>query len=297
MNAVSAIETREKVLAGIFMTAFAYFVFTVHDAGVKLLVATIPVWQVLFFRSLTILVGCLAFGGPALYREAVTSSIMKPMFLRSFLILGAWLCYYTAARDLQLAELTTIYYAAPVIVTLLSVLILGERVPPARWAAVLIGFIGVYAACDPTNLGISLAVLLVLAAAVLWGLSIVLLRKIALREKTLVQMILNNGFFLVTAGVPMIYLWHTPDMTQTIMLFGAGTLAGIAQFALFEGMKRAPASAVAPMEYTSLVWAFLLGYLIWSDIPRTDVFIGAALIFGAGVLIIASEHFRVRPDA
>lgn len=288
------LDSRDRVLAGILLTGLSYFLFTVHDAGVKLLVATIPVWQVLFFRSLIILVGCLAFGGRAVYREAWHSPVFRPMFLRSFLILTAWLCYYTAARDLQLAELTTIYYAAPIFITVLSVFMLHEKVPLARWAAVAIGFAGVYVACDPAELGLSLPVMLVLAAACGWGLSIVLLRKLALKEKTIVQMILNNGFFLVTAGLPLLYLWVTPLLWQAGLLALAGTIAGFAQFTLFEGMKRAPASVIAPFEYTALVWAFLLGFLIWHDVPRSEVFVGATMIVGAGLLIIASEHFRRR---
>ncbi len=285
---------RERVFAGILLTSLAYFLFTVHDAAVKLLVAAIPVWQVLFFRSLTILAGCAAFGGPALFRDAIRSPIVKPMFLRSFLILGAWLCYYNAARSLQLAELTTIYYAAPIIVTVLSVIVLKESVPLARWAAVFGGFAGVFIACDPARLGLSVPVLLVLAAAFMWGTSIILLRKIAMQEKTIVQMILNNGFFLFTAGVPLAWVWQTPSASQALLLLGAGMLAGLAQFTLFEGMRRAEASVIAPFEYTALVWAFALGYLIWADVPRVEVFVGASLIMAAGLLVVASEHRRGR---
>ncbi len=285
---------RERVFAGILLTSLAYFLFTVHDAAVKLLVAAIPVWQVLFFRSLTILAGCAVFGGPALFRDAIRSPIVKPMFLRSFLILGAWLCYYNAARSLQLAELTTIYYAAPIIVTVLSVIVLKETVPLARWAAVFGGFAGVFIACDPARLGLSVPVLLVLAAAFMWGTSIILLRKIAMQEKTIVQMILNNGFFLFTAGVPLAWVWQTPSASQSLLLLGAGMLAGLAQFTLFEGMRRAEASVIAPFEYTALVWAFALGYLIWADVPRLEVFVGASLIMAAGLLVVASEHRRGR---
>src|SRR5262245_30750956 len=224
------LDTRDRVLAGIALTGFAYFLFTVHDAVVKLLVAAIPVWQVLFFRSLTILTGCLLFGGKVAYRQAWHSPVFRPMFLRSFLILAAWLCYYTAARDLQLAELTTIYYAAPIIVTVLSVFVLGEKVPFTRWAAVAIGFAGVFIACDPARLGVSLPVLLVLGAACFWGLSIVLLRKIALQEKTIVQMILSNGFFVVTAGLPLTLLWTAPSLSQVVLLAAVGSVAGFAQY-------------------------------------------------------------------
>jgi len=78
------------------------------------------------------------------------------------------------------------------------------------------------------------------------------------------------------------------------LLLAVGALGGIAQYLLFEGMKRAPVSIVAPFEYTSLIWSFTLGYAIWGDVPRPEVFSGAALIVSAGLIIIASEHFRRR---
>ncbi|TKT81335.1 DMT family transporter [Aquamicrobium sp. LC103] len=288
----TTIDTGEKIMAGILLTSFAYFLFSVHDAVVKLLVVSVSVWQVMFFRSTTILVGCGLIGGRKLFRESVASPIVKSMLLRSFLILAAWLCFYTAARDLQLAELTTIYFAAPVIVTVLSILILGEQVPATRWVAVLTGFVGVFIACNPLDLGFSGPVLLVLAAAAFWALSIVLLRRIATRERTLVQLVLNNLFFVVVAGIGTALTWHTPDLGELALLLGAGMLGGVAQFALFDGMKRAPISIIAPFEYTSLIWSFVLGYLIWSDLPRTEVFYGAALIMAAGLIIILGERRR-----
>lgn len=287
-------DATEKVMAGILLTSLAYLLFSVHDAAVKLLVAGYAVWQVMLFRSVTILAGCVAIGGRDVLRQAARSPTVRPMFLRSFLILSAWLCYYTAARDLQLAELTTIYFAAPVIITVMSIPLLGETVPPIRWAAVLIGFAGVFVACNPVGIGLTLPVLLVLAAAFLWSLSIVLLRMIALRERTLVQLVLNNGFFMVAAAIGTWFTWATPSTFDLALLVGAGVLGGFAQFALFEGMKRAPVSIIAPFEYTSLIWSFLLGWAIWRDVPRPEVFWGAALIMAAGLVIIVSERRRKR---
>jgi len=294
MADASTIETRDRVFAGILLTSVAYALFSAQDAAIKLLVASISVWQVLFFRSVVVLAGCAAAGGSELFGQTVRSPIVRPMLLRSFLILGAWLCYYTAAKHLQLAEMTTIYFAAPVIVTILSVVILKEEVPALRWAAVAIGFVGVFIACDPARLGLSVPIALVLAAAFLWALSIVLLRKIALQERTLIQLVLNNAFFLVIAAVPLVLFWKTPDMAELALLVLVGLLGGVAQFTLFEGMKRAAASIIAPFEYTSLVWSFIFGYLIWQDIARPEVFVGAALIMAAGLIIIGSEHFRRR---
>ncbi|MEQ1952989.1 DMT family transporter [Mesorhizobium sp. CN2-181] len=294
MANATIVDPADRVLLGILLTSVAYALFSAQDAAIKLLVAGISVWQVMFFRSVVVLAGCLASGGTPLFRDAIRSPIVKPMLLRSVLTLSAWLCYYTAAKYLQLAEMTTIYFAAPVIVTTLSVLILGEQVPLLRWGSVLLGFIGVFIACDPAKLGITMPILLVLAAAFLWALAIVLLRKIAQQERTIVQLVLNNLFFLVAAGVPMVFVWQTPSLYQFVLLLTVGVLGGAAQLALFDGMKRAAASVIAPFEYTSLVWAFVFGYLIWNDVPRPEVFVGAAIIVFAGLIVIGGEHFRKR---
>ncbi|NUS22571.1 MAG: DMT family transporter [Mesorhizobium sp.] len=297
MADVIVLESRERVLAGILFTAAAYFLFSAQDASIKLLVAGMTVWQIMFFRSITVLVACGAIGGKQLFADTIASSIVRPMLVRSAFTLAAWLCYYNAARSLQLAELTTIYYAAPIIVTVLSVLILGETVPLLRWIAVFIGFAGVFIACDPTRLGLSVPVLLVLAAAVLWGIAVVLLRKTAMQERTTIQLVLNNFYFLLFSAVPALIWWRMPDGTQLLLLLSVGALGGVAQYMLFEGMKRAPVSIVAPFEYTSLVWAFALGYAIWGDVPRAEVFMGAALIIGAGLLVVGNERFRKREQA
>jgi len=86
-------------------------------------------------------------------------------------------------------------------------------------------------------------------------------------------------------------------LTQLGLLVGTGVVAGCAQFALFEGMRQAPVSVLAPFEYTSLVWAFILGYLIWADIPTHNVIVGAIMILGAGFIIIVSERLRRRVAA
>ena len=194
------------------------------------------------------------------------------MFLRSFLILAAWLCYYTAARDLQLAEMTTIYYAAPIIVTVLSIFMLGRRCRSARWAAVAIGFVGVFIACDPASLGLSLPVLLVLAAAFCGGCrSCSCARSRPGKDDRAdgPQQRLLPGHRRRAAALSLDRRRRCGELR---LLLGAGALAGFAQFTLFEGMKRAPASVIAPFEYTALVWAFLLGFLIWGDVPRGEVF-------------------------
>lgn len=287
----------KTVSSGILLTSFAYFLFTLQDAAVKWLVVALPVWQILFIRSITIFALCAVYGRRPLLVASWRSPVLRPLFLRSLLLLSAWLCYYSAARDLGLAELTTLYYASPILMTILSVPLLGERVPASRWCAIAIGFAGVVIACGAVGgLTLSLPVYLALQAAAFWATATVLLRKTALQERTEVQMAISSGFFILLTGLVVPLVWQPVSPTAFLLMAGTGVLAGMAQFALFEGMRRAPVSVLAPFEYSSLVWAFALGYLIWGDIPGSNVVAGAVLICSAGMIIVAGERFgRLRP--
>ncbi len=279
-------------LIGILLTTLSFFLFSLQDASVKWLVATLPVCQVLFIRSVTIVAICAAIGrGPAL-RRASGSPVLWPMLWRTLLLLAAWLSYYTAARDLGLAQLTTLYYAAPIVVTVLAMPVLGETVPPSRWIAVLTGFVGVLVACDVFGQGLAVSwpVYLALQAAVFWGIATILLRKTALEEGTLVQMLISSALLMVFTGLALPFLWQPLSLSELALIVGTGVLAGAGQYALFEGMRRAEVSLLAPFEYSSLIWGFLLGFLIWHEVPSANVFVGAGLIIGAGVLVIGAER-------
>jgi drug/metabolite transporter (DMT)-like permease len=220
--------------------------------------------------------------------------VLFPMLSRNVLLLLAWLTFYTASRDLGLAQLTTIYYASPVIVTLLAAPMLKEHVPPLRWLAVGVGFVGVLLASDPfaDGLGVSRPVMLAFSAAVFWALSAILLRKTAMAERTLVQMAISSGFFILMTGAACVFLWMPISFMSLALMAGVGIFAGVAQFAYFESIRRAPVSLLAPFEYTSLVWAFILGYVIWGDKPQWHVFGGAGFIVAAGALALLSERHK-----
>lgn len=286
-------------LAGIGLSILAYFLFSLHDALIKLLVADTAVWQILAIRSAVILAACLVVGRRQIVVRSLASPIKGWLVARGVVLLAAWLCFYTAARHLQLGELTTLYFAAPVIVTALAGPLLGETVSRWRWGAVLVGFAGVVAATNPVNLGISFPVGLALVAACLWASAFILSRKISARETTLTQMVFSNALFLVVTTIGATFVWQTPDLPHLALNLGIGLCGGLAQFTLIEGIRRASVSVLAPYEYIALVWAFLLGYAIWGDVPRSEVVLGAGLIVASGFLLIYGERrpFRERPTA
>ncbi|MDE2517746.1 MAG: DMT family transporter [Rhodospirillales bacterium] len=279
-----------QVLAGMGLGALAYAMFSVHDAGIKWLVAILPVWQVVWVRSGLITAFCLLTGRTRLVERAIASPVRATSLWRGIMVLVAWLFYFTASRRLPLAQMTSLYFAAPLMVTVMAAPMLGERVSRGRWAAVALGFAGVMLASDPGGVRASLPAAMVLLAAALWAYGVILMRKVARHEPSIVQVFVTNACFFVSTTIPTLWLWHPMAPGQWLLLGGVAAIGGLAQFTLFEGARFAPASVLATVEYSSLIWAFLLGALIWGDDPTRPVLLGAALIVAAGVLLLAMER-------
>ncbi len=275
---------------GIALGVAAYFMFSLHDASNKWLVATIPVWQILFFRSLFIVLASLAIGRGRLVEEIVTTPLKRALALRGLLTLVAWLCYYTAARSLPLAQLLTLYFAAPLLVTVLSRPLLGEHVTPVRWLSVGIGFCGVLVASDPFGVRLGWPTVLVLIAAGLWGYGVILMRQIARRERSLVQMVVSNLVFTVVTGFASLFTFVPLQGADMALILAVAVCGGCGQFLMFEAARRAPAAVMATVEYSALLWAFILGFVIWHDVPPPAIWIGAGLILAAGGVLVFSER-------
>ena len=282
-----------SVPTGMGLAACGYSLFSLQDAIVKWLVAGYPVYEILFVRSLVIVgVALVAGGGSRVLRGLAASRNKGPLLLRGGLILLAWLLFYSAAARMGLAEITTLYFAAPIIAVSLSALVLKERVGAARWGAVAAGFAGVAVAAGPLGAVQSGPALAALAAAACWGTSTVLVRWIGRTDSTLVQMLSSNGIFVVGSLLPLFWLWRSPDPASLALMLGLGLAGGLGQFLLFEGFRHAPASALAPVEYTGLVWAGVYGYAIWADIPGPQTVAGAVLIVAGSLGLVWSERRR-----
>jgi len=294
MSAEPQAAAERRPMVGIAFTTLAYGLFSCHDAVIKLLTETISVWQIMFVRSLVIVLAVLALGRRPLLERARATTAKRALILRGFVILGAWLCFYNAARHLQLAEVTTIYFATPVLVSLLAIPILGESIGQGRWIPVTLGFVGVLVASGLAEFSVGWPTALAFAAACLWAFATIQVRQIALREPTMIQMLYSNTFFVVICGGVLIFLWQDPTWRELGLLLAVGAIGGFAQFSMFEGLRHAAASVLAPFQYSSLLWAFALGFLIWGDLPRLEVFLGAALILGSGLLAIGQQRRRAR---
>jgi drug/metabolite transporter (DMT)-like permease len=280
---------------GVMLALLAYSTLAMQDAAVKWLVGTVPICQVLFIRSAILVLGCLGIGRRQLLRHAATTPTRTLLLRRGFVTLVAWLCYFNAAPLLPLGQLVTLYFTAPVIVMLLAAWLLREQFGWIRWVVVGLAFFGTVLAANPVGFSLSPATLLVLSGASFWAYGVILTRRIAQQETSLLQMFFNNSFFLVATAVGCAFKWHQFSSGEMWLLGLVGLLGGVGQFSLFESAQHAPVSLTAPLEYTALVWAFLLGFLVWGDVPRPSVFGGAALILVAGLLLITHRSAHRRP--
>jgi drug/metabolite transporter (DMT)-like permease len=265
-----------------------FLVFPVHDALAKLLVRDLSVWQIMFVRSCIILLIVALMSGRSPFPRAFRSPVRSLLAARALIIVAAWALYYSAARYLALGELVTIYFGSPILVALMAGPILREQVSAGRWLAVFVGFVGVVIACRP-GLSASGPILMALAAAALWSISTILIRLTKLAEPTSVNMVMTNLGFFILAGILLPWVWKMPSMQDWLILLSLSLAGATSQFLVFEALRRASASTIAPLEFTSLIWAFLLQYLVWGEAPDLFVLTGALLIGSSGLVIVSIE--------
>ena len=205
--------------------------------------------------------------------------------------LTAMLLNFWSILLLPLAEATTFGYTVPLFATLLSALVLKERVRLHRWSAVALGFVGVLIVAQPGSGHIPLAG----AAAGLSAAALVGLVSIQIRELTRTDPPATIAFwFSLISCVPLFpfLLWtQTPHDGETwALLAGIGILGGLGQIAITSSLKYAPVSTVISMDYSSLIWASLAGWLIWNQLPSDATWIGAPVIIASGLYIAWREH-------
>lgn len=283
-----------RTLTGAALCLGSWAAFSLQDAFVKSLVVDLPVPEVLFGRSIVIVALSLAFLDRADYRALSIPSNLRSIALRSALILIAWVAYYRASRTLQLAELVTYYFVAPLFVVALSAPLLKERVGFGRWAATLLGFGGVLVAANPSA-GAPLApVGLALMAAFAWALTTILARSLAKGITTPAMMMAGSIGFLAACGAMLPWLGVWPSLKQVLAIGCLGLVGATGQYLWFEGVRRAEASLLATLEYSMFAYAIFWGYVVFGDWPQARTFLGAAVVLTSGLLVISLEMRRRR---
>jgi drug/metabolite transporter (DMT)-like permease len=280
---------RALVYMGVGVACFALL-----DAAAKWLTADYGVAQIIFLGRIFTLAMVLAI---ALPRGGIRQFRLRRPWRQLARVTTAVLTmatFFWALSLMPLANVVALTFAAPLIMTVLSVFILREDVGPRRWAAVLIGFIGVLIILRPTGAGFAWTAFIPLASALFYAISIIVSRQLTATES------INNLMFWLSLGAIvgtapfMPAEWRTPDPADLAIFAFTGIASGAGQFLMLRAFRYGEISMLAPLEYTSLIWAAGLGFLIWGEVPDWSIWVGAVILVGCSLYIARHETRRRR---
>lgn len=265
--------------------------FTVMNVFAKYLSENHSVIEISFYRnvvaSIPFLVAIFLFG-----RREILVIQSKPGGVIGRAVLGvvSLALTFSAFSLMPMAETTVLLFTASLFIPVLGVLFLKEHVGPYRWLAVIIGFAGVGIMVNPTGVVNLLGVAAALSAAFLQAFMSVLLRHLGGHER---PETVTFYFFVVGAvltGLALPFVANAPTWEEVPLLLGVGISGAVAQWLYATALKNIPAAIVAVVNFSSIIWAMAFGWLIWNDWPLPIVFVGAAVIIGANVLIVWREN-------
>jgi drug/metabolite transporter (DMT)-like permease len=274
--------------AVLYMIAAAALL-TALDVGVKWLAADYPIPQIAFLRYLVGLGIAAAIASRLGGLRTLRTHRAGGHLLRSALNLATMLSLYYAFRAMPLADALAISYASPLIVTALSVPLLGERVGPRRWTAVVVGFAGVLIIVRPGGEGIALPALLALASAFCYALTLITSRQLSTTESSHTILFYYSVWVLVAMGAVLPWQWSTPAWADLPVFLFVGVSGSLGQFCLAQALRYGEASMLAPIDFTAILWAILFGFLFWRDVPSWTMIGGAALVIATSIYIAHRE--------
>ncbi|MSO93492.1 MAG: DMT family transporter [Rhodospirillales bacterium] len=258
---------------------------TAQDAVMKWLTTGYPVGEILFLRALFayIPIGLLIWnaGGRACLRTNSAAS----QILRGLLVTGATLIFVIALKLLPFADAIAASFTAPLFVTAFAAPLLGESVGWRRWTAVMVGFAGVLVMLRP-GVSLELAMLIPLVSAVTGAFRDVFTRRIIPHENAAGTLFYSFTIMFLISGATLPFSWTTPTAFDLGLLVAAGTMFGACHYLLILAYRYGEAAVVTPFAYTQLLWAVVVGYLIWDQLPDIYVLAGAILVAGSGLYIL-----------
>ncbi|TYC66042.1 DMT family transporter [Stappia sp. BW2] len=282
--------SRNRVTAGIGMMCAGVVCLCLNDAIAKTLTADYNPIQILFLRNIIALpiaiLIALKMGG----RTALISHRPAAHLLRGALWICAATLFFTGLSLMGLAEATALVFIMPVFVTAISALVLREQVGWRRWTAVLVGFVGVLVVVRPGSGAFQAASLLPIATAFVYAMLMLSARFVDPRESVWTLMLYLTGAGALISALAMPFVWVQPHAEDIWLFLGVALFGTIGITLITQAFRLAPAAVVAPFDYTALLWATLLGWLLWDEIPDMATYVGAAIIIASGIAIVLRER-------
>lgn len=274
---------------GILFMLLGTALFTFNDALGKWMVASVAVGQLLFIRSAAALAVLLPMVHRAGWRQVFVLEQPGRHAIRLALIVAEVACFYLAVRHLPLADVMAVYQATPLIVTVLAIPLLGETVGWRRGIAVAVGFGGVLLVLRPQAGVFTAPALIALAGSLAYALMMIATRK--LRATGALSLIVYHTLAVGAAGLLTLpWGWSPVGILDIGYLTLIGVVATLAHMSMNQALRLAPAAVVVPYTYTSLLWAILLGWLFFADLPTVPMLAGAGIIVASGLFVLHRER-------
>ncbi|MBT6117188.1 MAG: DMT family transporter [Rhodospirillaceae bacterium] len=278
-------------LRGALWILLTAFVMTMQSAIVKELGGELHTLVIVFFRcffALLILLPVFLRRGPAMIRTR------RPWMhvARSVVGIASMSCMFFALAYLPLADVTALVFTMPLFMIVFAVLLLGETIRWRRWSATAVGFCGVLVVLQP-GAGFEWASLVALTSACLSAMVGVLIKKLSVTDSASTMVFYFAFIGLLVSGVPALFVWHTPNGAELLLLFVIALLGTLGQIFAVYAWEAGEATAVAPFDYTRLIFAAIMGYVLFADIPELAT-VGGAVLIVASTLYIARREARLR---
>ncbi len=289
-------ESGRQRMAGIALMTAAMACFIVSDAYAKYLTSDYEVVQIVWVRYLVHLVAVVALLAP-FGRLSVRTARLPLQIVRALFLVVATYCFVTGLSLLPMAEATTLLFLSPLLITALSTPLLGERVGVRRWSAVLVGFAGVAIVTRPGLGVIHPAAGIVLVAALAAAIYQIFTRKLSSTEDAFTTLFYTALGGAVIFGVAAPFAWRPPTAAGWAMMVATGLFSGLGHFLFIKAHDLARVVVLAPFLYTQLVFATVVGFLVFGDLPDTWTVAGALVIAGSGLYVFYREVLRAPAEA
>jgi drug/metabolite transporter (DMT)-like permease len=280
-------------LKGALFLTLASILFSLMALLIKLLGQHLHVTQILFVRQLGMLVMVL----PAIIRHfpgSLRSNRPGLQIMRMGFAVVAMLGGFTAVIHLPMADATAIFFAKSFFITIFAVFFLGEVVGIYRWSAVMVGFVGVMIMLQPGTAQFSIYSLASLAGAAGAAAVMIMLRILSHEDSADTIMTWSALGIGLAMAIPGIYYWQSPTVNEWALLVVLAMVSYFAQRCNIFAYKHGEASMLASLDYTRLLWATLLGYLVFGDFPGAATWAGASIVIAAAIFMVYRESRRAR---
>ena len=284
----------KKTHIGILLFLAALGFITIIDTGAKYMTADLPplvlVWG--YFLGIFASVCVLALTKGSHLPQEISSRRLVLHFGRAGLLVASISFAFIALRFMTLADVTAISFTAPLFITVLAVLFLGEKVDRARWLAVLVGLAGVLIVVRPGSGLLSWGSLLPLLTALTFAGFQIVTRLIATTENTFATLFYTGLFGLIWSSLALPFVWQSPHTWHWLAFLMQGALGVAAHLCMIKAFSLAEASLLAPFNYSKLIWATVAGYIVFGNVPTWNTLAGASVIALAGLFIMMHERHK-----